>query len=658
MKETNRSVLAKNRAEELGVDVWKYFVIPRFYDRLDLATARKPTLIIGGRGCGKTMLLRYLSHQSTFSPARPSIPNEALKHIGLFWRADTQFSNLMQKREVAEDVWHSAFAHMSALLLSSEVVKSIASIANSTSEAVTIQDFESLNFAKLKAYDPELGDSSRSLIQSLEQRLWQFESWVNNVRSQEAPLFLPGDRFIKAVINEVREQIPALKESTYFVYLDEYENLSDLQQMIINTWLKHSETPLIFNLAMKRNAFRVKRTLGAESLADIHDYRTHDLEEYLSAEFDVFAAEVLLSNLSIDEVLELPMADRTLRDPERLAERKTEEYVRRTTSAAAALFPDASQSELAKEVFEDTALRQKLHERIRTALLWRKSNLSPQVFVREAIPEASIVSPVLLHRANLEPEIVSKEMDTLERNEPNRFTDSTAWIHNNFIGALLLLYGPHSRACPFYSGFRTFCRLSRGSLRHFLELCHKSIDQASADLGSIAWPIPKRLEAEAARQASTVFLGEIRSFGRLGNQLHTFVHRLGTLFELAQQRPSQSESERNHFAITSGRTQLKSEDFDFLEEAVKWSVLFEEPGTKKKDPNIPEGSEYILNPIYAPYFHISYRKKRRIDLSTDDLIVLIRGSVDAVKVMLSQFSREWGVEPAEVLPGLFEEIRG
>ena len=31
------------------------------FDRLDLSTARKPPLFIGGRGCGKTMLLRYFT---------------------------------------------------------------------------------------------------------------------------------------------------------------------------------------------------------------------------------------------------------------------------------------------------------------------------------------------------------------------------------------------------------------------------------------------------------------------------------------------------------------------------------------------------------------------------------------------------------------------
>ena len=105
-------LFAMNRAEELGYDVWEQFVVPPFFEKLSVGNTRKPTVIIGGRGCGKTMLLRYLSHESTFSPSRPRIPKEALSHIGLYWRADTQFASLMQRRELPDDVWAAAFKHL------------------------------------------------------------------------------------------------------------------------------------------------------------------------------------------------------------------------------------------------------------------------------------------------------------------------------------------------------------------------------------------------------------------------------------------------------------------------------------------------------------------------------------------------------------------
>ncbi|WP_390613827.1 hypothetical protein, partial [Staphylococcus pseudintermedius] len=38
--------------------------------------------------------------------------------------------------------------------------------------------------------------------------------------------------------------------------------------------------------------------------------------------------------------------------------------------------------------------------------------------------------------------------------------------------------------------------------------------------------------------------------------------------------------------------------------------------------------DYQLNPIYCPYFNISYRKRRKMELSTSEFITLISGSVE------------------------------
>jgi hypothetical protein len=202
--------------------------------------------------------------------------------------------------------------------------------------------------------------------------------------------------------------------------------------------------------------------------------------------------------------------------------------------------------------------------------------------------------------------------------------------------------------------------LSKGNIRHFLELCYKSINRTLAE-GKYdvdgkygGKPISSFLQAEAARQASTDFLGEIPSFGPHGNQLHTFVMRLGTLFELAHQRPTLSESEQSHFSINSGAKELSVEDEAFLKESAKWSVLFEEPATKTKENYSPVTVDYVLNPIYAP--HISYRKRKKLDLTTDELICLISGSVEEVRMLFRDFSKKWHVEPTEAAPSLFSDL--
>src|ERR1051326_8845258 len=268
-----QSIFSKNRAEELGYDVWKHFVVPPFYQQLEIQEATKPRLIIGGRGGGKNMLLRYLSHQSKFSVLREDLSERDLRQIGLYWRADTQFASAMAERDVSSDTWEAAFSHLAALIIGIEVLSSLQSISANKSPDLASMKPEAVDLRRLQAFDSTLPSAVSAMRDALEERLWSFESWVNDVRKCAEPSFLPGKNFVLALVQEVQRQLPDLKDTTFFVYVDEYENLRPYQQRIINTWLKHSEAPLIFNLAMKRNAFETLKTTGSESLSDIHDFR-------------------------------------------------------------------------------------------------------------------------------------------------------------------------------------------------------------------------------------------------------------------------------------------------------------------------------------------------------------------------------------------------
>ena len=128
------------------------------------------------------------------------------------------------------------------------------------------------------------------------------------------------------------------------------------------------------------------------------------------------------------------------------------------------------------------------------------------------------------------------------------------------------------------------------------------------------------------------------------------------MFSLSQQSPAQSEPERTHFSIQGGTGEIEGAQVIFLSEAVKWSVLFEEKGTKKKTESDPEGIEYVLNPIYAPYFHISHRKRRKLELSGDNGTTLISGSYEDVKRLLRRFQKQWSVDLSEASLPLFAHL--
>jgi len=646
----------RNRAEELGYDVWKHFAIPPFYDRLDLADAKKPRIIIGGRGCGKTMLLRYLSHQSTFSQDRKEVPKESLNHIGLYWRADTQFSAAMNGRGIREDVWQSTFNHWLAVTIGLEVVDSLDSIVESSLGVLSKSDLYAVKLDELAPYFDAAPSTLVSLRQKLDMCLKQLRMWVNNVQSAPIPQFLPGAAFVLDLVGIIRKSLKCLAASIYFVYLDEYENLSVYQQKIVNTNLKHSEEPLIFNLAMKRNAFLTRETLGPESLMDMADFRMHNLEDYLRDDFEVFAGEILFLKIGAANPKLLPFDLALLRDPALLSIRRDDAHRHCVLKAAERLFPDVPLRNLAYIALKDTAIRRTLSDRITNALRTRGSVIAPELLIDDQYPEASIVVPALLHRKSLEPKDVATEFDLLRQGKSNRFSGTTNWIHNNFVGCLLHLYEPHSRTCPFYAGFRTFCHLARGNIRHLLELCHKSISRVELTTISESTQVPPDEQAEAARQASADFLKEIRSFGRIGNQLHAFVLRLGSVLALAQSRSTQSEPEPSHFSIRQRAKQLDMEDHEFLREAIKWSVLFEEEETKQKDDLAQANMEYVLNPIYAPYFRITYRKRRRLEFTTEDFETLTRGNYENVRQLLKRFTEQWSVDLGQLNNSLFSHL--
>ncbi len=644
----------KNRAEELGCDVWDFFVVPHFYYELDIREATKPRIIEGGRGSGKTMLLRYFSYQSTFSPRRTAISADELKFIGLYWKADTQFARQMIGRGLGEEDWISAFNHHFAVTLSLEILKAISAVACSQCESFSEAGLSSLDFTSLKGYSDEIPSRFTELVKYLTSASRRFETWLNNPRTTPAPLFLPGRKFALAIVDEIRKQEQAFRDTVFSLYLDEYENLTQLQRRIVNTHIKHCEVPLIVHLAMKKGSLNDRSTLGDESIVAVSDYRVRDLDELLnSSGFKLFAAEVLFSRIGRSGAPSVPVDLRALNDPGKLGERRSAEYGSCVLDAADHLLPGLTEKQIAAEVWKDASFRTRVEREIDTSL--RGTGCVPGEVWRDVPAEAVLVANALLRRGSLSPNEILKELDQLRKGEANRFTGRTNWIHNNLLGAILRLYGAVQRPCIVYAGFDTFILLAHGNLRHFLELCDRCLAQATEE--DLANGIPWSTQAEAAVQASASFISEIRNFGQLGYTLRNLVLALGSLFALAHARPTLSEPEINHFSVKGGGS---SDDGDGLlfAEAIKWSVLFEERETKVKE----EGSafmdaDWVLNPIYAPYFKISYRKRRKLQLTIDEIRVMVRGAIDERRDLLRRYRQHWAIEQESESMPLFEFTR-
>lgn len=640
MNTHDSSILAKTRAEEHEADVWGEFFIPPYFNRLSLHAATKSTYIVGKRGCGKTMLLKYFDYHSAFSKRRETISNSEINHIGIYWRVDTQFCNSLNHRGIDEHDWISIFESYFAIAISIEIIKSLKEIAVSSFENFSQRDFEIFEFNSAKDFHGDYPPNAPLLLKYLESRRRLFSSWISNITTTEKPILPPGKTFIEAIISDIRQN-ESLANASFYVYIDEVENLVGYQRKVLNSYLKHSQRPFIVSFTSKELSDETATT-GPESINATHDFNLIQLDQLASeADYKNFFAEVFLANLDLARGENNSSLLTHLRNPTSITHRSSEEYRAKISEKIRSRFPVKTNKDIATEAISEPRIIKIIRDRISKAISSRQTQLTCDDFMRfSSIPEALIITPALLNRTRNSPDKVLKFLDDL-LHDRQITTDAKDWIHNNLVGALLELYRPYGNICPIYSGYDTFFTMANMNLRHFLILCYKALEIADiSDENNEV--ISSDIQARAAYEAADQLIREIKTFGPQGERLRMFVLRLGNVFRTLQSSPPMSEPEQNQFTINSGGRILNEQETSFIAELKKYGIITERLETKTKGVIGSDIVDYQLNPIYSPYFQISYRRKRKISLSVDEFHILALGTEDEYRSFSSKVLKDQG----------------
>lgn len=657
---------ANNRAEQVGPDVTGSFIAPPFLLRNRLDQQRQSVRLMGGRGCGKTMFLRFFSHHSQLSPEAGPISSGIFQQgIGLYWRADTGFCDLLKPQWLGEQIADAAFRHHVAIVVIETFCDFLDRLSNAPLEGSPICIEE-------RALPAPVQFVLKSPMNYRELKLWATErrlelsNWAQNPDGTK-PTFRRVDELLDLLCEDIAKADSRL-ESVYFrVFVDEFENLKDNQRRIICDLLKHPSRWFSFNFAMRRDSVDSFLTSSGEQVVDVHDFRTISLEDEFRQgdDFELMAAEMLLMKLQrIGWPIECDSFDvARLHDPSRLIERTEVSYRRDVKNAARRILPSVSATDLATQVFEPggEALLKRLLTVAEQGLKRHTSNatIGPGEFLISECPAASIVAPFILNRKKTVPSALLEHLREYagSSSAKSQFTD---WIHNNLVGCLLYLYfGLPQRANPLYAGFDSFCTLSTPNLRFFNEFCYSSLrimsDLGGADSVPARAQIPVISQAFAAKEASELLLQKVAQLGDEGRRLQRVVKRLGRLFQVAQQRMTQSEAEINHFSIDeANREALSKETQDLLKQARIWSVIYEENDTKNKSDNTAIQTDFVPNPIFNPAFRISYRRKKKLVLNASEVNAIASGTDEEFEKILNKYKAQWDHSSEIVSGDLFE----
>lgn len=642
----------KNRADNLPPDVSQEFIVPPFFQHISIFKDGKSVRVLGGRGCGKTMFLRYFCHGSAFSAHRDSIGDEEFAHIGLYFRPDTGFCSLITPEWLDDQRDGFAFSHYLTLCLLGEVcqaLRNIDSAANLTQGPLKVSDVRlgTKLMRHLQLEEPTL-DALEDLI---DQRLADLDLWVRNPSRCQVPIFVHFTTVITALAEDLAKHSLRLKALAFRVFIDEFETLLPRHREIVCDAIKHPSQRMAVHIAHKREAVTDFKTSGAERVVEVHDIRTIDIETQLVREndFDVLAAELFLFRLyQADGLVSCPaFKPELLHDVAHLPYRSSVSYRQEVLACVRRILPEMNAPEIARLALEDLPLRRRVVELIKKGLELQglDGSIEPEELLSDQYPEASIVLGAVLNRKSQSGrDAVQLFRELIASDDPKRtnFYKSGGWVDNNLYGVLFHLYaGLPRRPNILYSGFSRFCKIAAPNLRFFQELCHNTLLLAYQRRAAVDIQEPlcveQNIQAAAVQQVSDAMFEDVLQLGPHGDRLLDFARRLGSIFEAYNKRRSQSEPEINHFSITGSETSHLSEAAQIiLREAKIWSVLWETKDTKSKAEYDSVQYELVLNTIYAPHFKISYRKRRKITLTTAQLDVILTHSESQFDTLLKQ----------------------
>ncbi len=577
-------------------------------EKYDVIREAKPIVIYGGRGSGKTMILKSLLPEVILSKYKVTSFEDARKKgldfFSIYFRlkrgslliydyhAIIQMGFLKTRITYDYELYKTLIEKLKRNQIENEPVLTAGldaawvvslnelnlKILQTTLEnLIGMQEKRIINISreceeqivrqitqKLDATQKTLVKTFQDLFDFVYQELQKIERYLQSLALPCANPIVnwchSGLELLDNVYKIITELVPDLKGINVYLLFDEMENLRPFQQITINEWIKTSKNFTV-KVASKFNGIHTHMTQQGQALQDGQDYFTFVLD------YDLF-------------------------DPKKNAIYQN-------------LLLQISKKLLEIEGFKETDLRKQLQS------------------LKE--PELPI-------------ELVNKEIEEIRRSAGLEFSEDKLDEYRNKmdVAAIFRLLRKRERIDgrsskkKLYAGFETYSYLSSGIIRIFLNLVGMAFYKAAG--GGVAVkegePISTEDQTWAAYTVSKAWLEKIPvNIEEHGEIMYQFVVDVGSVL---RERLLHHSSEPETLTISlKDPSNLKGESLleSLLMHSVMESILYEKMLTSSMKPKIAEkiSKEYALNRIYAPVLELSYRPRwpRGSEFSVNELSSLL-----------------------------------
>jgi hypothetical protein len=597
-------LLGLYRAEWLDNQLYELFTEPTYFGEL---TTSRPCVLIGGRGTGKTTVLKGLTYRGQYEliDRDPSKLGE-VPFIGLYYRVNANRVTAFQGPEIPEERWILYFAHYINLVFSQMILDFVVWHQEQTGDSVALPPNSLRTIALALALDPV--ESLDELANAVENALVTFESAVNTIADSE-PIRLslqavPLDHLTTALL-----KLPPFQGKQFYFLVDEYENLSDYQQRVLNTIIKHAAAPYTFKVGVRELGWRQRATLAAhEQLSHPADYARIRLLDVLNgAKFKAFAQQVIETRFRkayVEVDPKLLRMDRWLPDLTEMDEADLLVEKNQLESILAELRQEATKDEM---VFANGLRAGEL-------MFIRFWSSAPD---RESLIEN--LRDWIAHEAKWRDRMV------------NHFYASLFAIRKGKVGIR-----------KYYVGWEVFLSLANGNIRYLIELVHTAFLRQLDEGFEPPTPVSPSVQTRAAQEVGGKNLAELEGLSVEGAKLTKLLLSLGRVFQLLASDPAGHTPETNQFQLGRSVCEPESEKraLQLIDHAVMHQAIVRFSGSKAADDTDTMEYDYALHSIFAPFFVFSYRRKRKLSLKVTDILGLIDNHRETIRRILRATNRD------------------
>jgi hypothetical protein len=293
---------AKNLPDQLLLD---WFIDDHNYSRF-LRSSRN-VLLLGHRGCGKSMTLLYYSLPLELKKLDTPLAQKDLTHVGIYISCSTPLARRVDHDFFEDDKFSKAISEHYLVL---SIAVAIAEHCEHIVELFDVSSLEELKEDLFYVFDDELpADSSifkcikKVLNKELRKTQEQFLSFENISDFTFARTFYT---LIVPLLGALRATA-VLKDTHFSLMIDDAQDLNDDQKLMLNSWLSYRDHSVFsFKVALATVVDFDRKTSTGGSIIEGHDYISINLEQPFqneSSQFGMLARSIIekrLSNIGVD----------------------------------------------------------------------------------------------------------------------------------------------------------------------------------------------------------------------------------------------------------------------------------------------------------------------------------------------------------------------